>query len=81
MMPILYSLIHTRLCFCVPQFLDDAHLRGEKGSCPVQLPLAVSGWVFKEEFGEETENTESEPMITDSTGAEVKGRFRLAFVS
>lgn len=53
-------------------FLDDAHLRGEKGSCPVQLPLAVSGWVFKEEFGEESENTESEPMITDSTGAEVK---------
>ncbi|KAI7797484.1 DNA-directed RNA polymerase III subunit RPC4 [Triplophysa rosa] len=52
--------------------LDDHHLRGERGSCPVQLPLAVSGWVFKEEFGEETENTETEPMITDSTGAEVK---------
>ncbi|XP_056585468.1 DNA-directed RNA polymerase III subunit RPC4-like [Triplophysa dalaica] len=52
--------------------LDDAHLRGEVGSCPVQLPLAVSGWVFKEELCEETENTETEPMITDSTGAEVK---------
>ncbi|KAA0713635.1 DNA-directed RNA polymerase III subunit RPC4 [Triplophysa tibetana] len=52
--------------------LDDPHLRGEVGSCPVQLPLAVSGWVFKEEFSEETENTETEPMITDSTGAEVK---------
>ncbi|XP_056585520.1 DNA-directed RNA polymerase III subunit RPC4 [Triplophysa dalaica] len=52
--------------------LDDAHLRGEVGSCPVQLPLAVSGWVFKEELGEETENSETEPMITDSTGAEVK---------
>ncbi|XP_055023811.2 DNA-directed RNA polymerase III subunit RPC4 [Misgurnus anguillicaudatus] len=53
-------------------FVDDPHLRGEKGSCPVQLPLAVSGWVFKEEFSEETESTETEPMITDSTGAEVK---------
>lgn len=58
-------------------FLDDPHLRGERGSCPVQLPLAVSGWVFKEEFSEETlksEKTSSdpEPMSTDSTGAEVK---------
>lgn len=58
-------------------FLDDPHLRGERGSCPVQLPLAVSGWVFKEEFSEETlksEKSSSDPelMSTDSTGAEVK---------
>uniref|UniRef100_A0A671TD82 Polymerase (RNA) III (DNA directed) polypeptide D n=1 Tax=Sinocyclocheilus anshuiensis TaxID=1608454 RepID=A0A671TD82_9TELE len=46
-------------------------------SCPVQLPLAVSGWVFKEEFSEETfksgkNSSDPEPMSTDSTGAEVK---------
>ncbi|XP_051965065.1 DNA-directed RNA polymerase III subunit RPC4-like [Xyrauchen texanus] len=63
------------------KFLDDPHLRGERGSCPVQLPLAVSGWVFKEEFSEETQDidirsekssSDTEPMNTDSTGAEVK---------
>ncbi|XP_051524668.1 DNA-directed RNA polymerase III subunit RPC4-like [Myxocyprinus asiaticus] len=63
------------------KFLDDPHLRGERGSCPVQLPLAVSGWVFKEEFSEETKDidfkseknsSDTEPMNTDSTGAEVK---------
>ncbi|GAA6220947.1 DNA-directed RNA polymerase III subunit RPC4 [Lates japonicus] len=31
-------------------FIDDPFLRSEQGSCPVQLPLAVSGWGFKEEF-------------------------------
>ncbi|XP_061529264.1 DNA-directed RNA polymerase III subunit RPC4 [Phycodurus eques] len=31
-------------------FIDDPFLRGEQRSCPVQLPLAVSGWGFKEEF-------------------------------
>ncbi|KAJ8379966.1 hypothetical protein SKAU_G00007440 [Synaphobranchus kaupii] len=31
-------------------FVDDPQLRSELRSCPVQLPLAVSGWVFKEEF-------------------------------
>ncbi|XP_061841771.1 DNA-directed RNA polymerase III subunit RPC4 [Nerophis lumbriciformis] len=30
-------------------FIDDHLLRGEQTSCPVQLPLAVSGWSFKEE--------------------------------
>ncbi|XP_070992848.1 DNA-directed RNA polymerase III subunit RPC4-like [Oncorhynchus clarkii lewisi] len=30
-------------------FLDDPHLRSDVRSCPVQLPLAVSGWGFKEE--------------------------------
>ncbi|XP_051277698.1 DNA-directed RNA polymerase III subunit RPC4 [Dicentrarchus labrax] len=31
-------------------FIDDPFLRSEQRSCPVQLPLAVSGWGFKEEF-------------------------------
>ncbi|XP_015226369.1 DNA-directed RNA polymerase III subunit RPC4 [Cyprinodon tularosa] len=31
-------------------FIDDPFLRSEQKSCPVQLPLAVSGWGFKEEF-------------------------------
>ncbi|XP_069034568.1 DNA-directed RNA polymerase III subunit RPC4 [Embiotoca jacksoni] len=31
-------------------FVDDPFLRSEQRSCPVQLPLAVSGWGFKEEF-------------------------------
>ncbi|CAJ1068451.1 DNA-directed RNA polymerase III subunit RPC4 [Xyrichtys novacula] len=31
-------------------FIDDPFLRSEQSSCPVQLPLAVSGWGFKEEF-------------------------------
>ncbi|XP_022612639.1 DNA-directed RNA polymerase III subunit RPC4 [Seriola dumerili] len=30
--------------------IDDPFLRSEQRSCPVQLPLAVSGWGFKEEF-------------------------------
>ncbi|KAM7017577.1 DNA-directed RNA polymerase III subunit RPC4 [Tautogolabrus adspersus] len=30
-------------------FIDDPFLRSEQSSCPVQLPLAVSGWGFKEE--------------------------------
>ncbi|XP_034025797.1 DNA-directed RNA polymerase III subunit RPC4 [Thalassophryne amazonica] len=31
-------------------FVDDPCLKSEQRSCPVQLPLAVSGWGFKEEF-------------------------------
>ncbi|KAG5280491.1 hypothetical protein AALO_G00060620 [Alosa alosa] len=34
-------------------FLDDPHLKNDAKSCPVQLPLSVSGWVFKEEFNED----------------------------
>ncbi|XP_071390474.1 DNA-directed RNA polymerase III subunit RPC4 [Centroberyx affinis] len=33
-------------------FIDDPYLRSEERSCPVQLPLAVSGWGFKEEFSD-----------------------------
>uniref|UniRef100_A0A1A8FZZ0 Polymerase (RNA) III (DNA directed) polypeptide D, 44kDa n=1 Tax=Nothobranchius korthausae TaxID=1143690 RepID=A0A1A8FZZ0_9TELE len=47
-------------------FIDDPYLRSEQKSCPVQLPLAVSGWGFKEEFHNlalKTENKEEdEPM-------------------
>ncbi|XP_077417942.1 DNA-directed RNA polymerase III subunit RPC4 [Vanacampus margaritifer] len=47
-------------------FIDDPVLRGEKRSCPVQLPLAVSGWGFKEEFSAPTikieKMDEDEPM-------------------
>ncbi|XP_060787171.1 DNA-directed RNA polymerase III subunit RPC4 isoform X2 [Neoarius graeffei] len=35
-------------------FVDDPQLMNEARCCPVQLPLAVSGWVFKEEFEEDT---------------------------
>lgn len=30
-------------------FIDDPFLRSEQKSCPVQLPLALSGWGFREE--------------------------------
>ncbi|CAL9708446.1 unnamed protein product [Knipowitschia caucasica] len=47
-------------------FIDDPILRSERRSCPVQLPLAVSGWGFKEEFKVKTEKVEEElePMDT-----------------
>lgn len=38
----------------ISQFLDDPHLKNDVKSCPVQLPLAVSGWVFKEEFSDDS---------------------------
>lgn len=31
-------------------FIDDPYLKSEQRSCPVQLPLAISGWGFQEEF-------------------------------
>lgn len=48
-------------------FIDDPFLRSEQQSCPVQLPLAVSGWGFKEEFSKikiEKIEEEIEPMET-----------------
>lgn len=48
-------------------FIDDPYLKSERRSCPVQLPLAVSGWGFKEEFSQvKTEKVEEdiEPMET-----------------
>ncbi|XP_040898327.1 DNA-directed RNA polymerase III subunit RPC4 [Toxotes jaculatrix] len=51
-------------------FIDDPFLRSEQKSCPVQLPLAVSGWGFKEEFSEvavkiEKVEEDCEPMEPD----------------
>ncbi|XP_029999426.1 DNA-directed RNA polymerase III subunit RPC4 [Sphaeramia orbicularis] len=45
-------------------FIDDPFLRSEQRSCPVQVPLAVSGWGFKEEFKVKVEKVEEdiEPM-------------------
>ncbi|XP_008280515.1 DNA-directed RNA polymerase III subunit RPC4 [Stegastes partitus] len=48
-------------------FIDDPFLRSEQRSCPVQLPLAVSGWGFKEEFSDDAVKIEKtdedcEPM-------------------
>ncbi|XP_062855414.1 DNA-directed RNA polymerase III subunit RPC4 [Trichomycterus rosablanca] len=57
-------------------FMDDPQLRSEARCCPVQLPLAVSGWVFKEEFEEDSDLTSikteaksmvEEPMNTESS--------------
>ncbi|XP_054467239.1 DNA-directed RNA polymerase III subunit RPC4 [Anoplopoma fimbria] len=49
--------------------IDDPFLRSEQRSCPVQLPLAVSGWGFTEEFSsapvkieKEEEEEDGEPM-------------------
>ncbi|XP_076846334.1 DNA-directed RNA polymerase III subunit RPC4 [Brachyhypopomus gauderio] len=62
-------------------FLDDPRLRSEARSFPVQLPLAVSGWVFKEDSGEsfqaggpkiEKSSREDEPMSAEFSGATVK---------
>ncbi|XP_075960392.1 DNA-directed RNA polymerase III subunit RPC4 [Anarhichas minor] len=58
-------------------FIDDPFLRSEQRSCPVQLPLAVSGWGFTEEFSsaavkiEEVEE-DAEPMEGSEIKLEVK---------
>ncbi|XP_041792324.1 DNA-directed RNA polymerase III subunit RPC4 isoform X2 [Chelmon rostratus] len=41
-------------------FIDDPFLKSEQRSCPVQLPLAVSGWGFTEEFSTATVKIEKE---------------------
>lgn len=51
------------------QFIDDPFLRSEQKSCPVQLPLALSGWGFREEFStcalkSEKVEDDAEPMET-----------------
>lgn len=47
-------------------------MRSEQKSCPVQLPLAISGWGFKEEFSSadlKVEKVEDgEPMETTVEG-------------
>lgn len=50
-------------------FLDDPHLRNDLNSCPVQLPLSVSGWVFKEEISEDIEEEDvKKPTLEEETG-------------
>lgn len=61
--------------------MDDPQLRNEASCCPVQLPLAVSGWVFKEEQEENTDVggvkvekcAEDEKMNTESLDTAVNG--------
>lgn len=36
-----------------PQFLDDPGLKNDIRNKPVQLPLAHSGWLFKDEVAEQ----------------------------
>lgn len=64
------------------QFVDDPQLRNEARCCPVQLPLAVSGWVFKEEVEDDDADVgglkvekceEDEKMSTESSGTAFTG--------
>ena len=41
-----------------PQFLDDPGLKNDIRNKPVQLPLAHSGWLFKEEAAAEQEDAQ-----------------------
>lgn len=55
------------------QFIDDPFLRSEQKSCPVQLPLALSGWGFRDEFSTSALKSEKvedndEPMETAVEG-------------
>lgn len=65
------------------QFIDDPFLRSEQKSCPVQLPLALSGWGFREEFStspavkSEKVEDDDEPM---ETAVEGKRKLLLWFV-
>ncbi|XP_031425895.1 DNA-directed RNA polymerase III subunit RPC4 [Clupea harengus] len=49
-------------------FLDDPHLKNDAKSCPVQLPLAVSGWVFKEEFREDSDEDDKHESTEEHSG-------------
>ncbi|XP_034397392.1 DNA-directed RNA polymerase III subunit RPC4 [Cyclopterus lumpus] len=51
-------------------FIDDPLLRSERRSCPVQLPLAVSGWGFTEEFSNDTLKIEKEEEEEEEEGGE-----------
>ncbi|XP_069473854.1 DNA-directed RNA polymerase III subunit RPC4 isoform X2 [Ambystoma mexicanum] len=43
-------------------FLDDPGLRNDTKNTPVQLPLAISGWLFKEE----NDDQDCKPWLSDS---------------
>ncbi|XP_043967197.1 DNA-directed RNA polymerase III subunit RPC4 isoform X2 [Gambusia affinis] len=54
-------------------FIDDPFLRSEQRSCPVQLPLAVSGWGFKEELNSAAVKVEkTDPDEPMESSVEVK---------
>ncbi|KAM9744467.1 DNA-directed RNA polymerase III subunit RPC4 [Menidia menidia] len=53
-------------------FIDDPFLRSEQRSCPVQLPLAVSGWGFKEEFSNAAPKVEKTEEDGEGPEAAVK---------
>ncbi|CAL8342678.1 unnamed protein product [Lota lota] len=53
-------------------FIDDPRLCSEERSCPVQLPLAVSGWGFREEFSPDVVKIEKEEDDVDGMEPETK---------
>lgn len=53
-------------------FIDDPRLRSEERSCPVQLPLAVSGWGFREEFSPDEPKIENVKEDVDTLEPETK---------
>ncbi|XP_072288614.1 DNA-directed RNA polymerase III subunit RPC4 isoform X2 [Eucyclogobius newberryi] len=57
-------------------FIDDPFLRSERRSCPVQLPLAISGWGFKEEFNVKIEKVEEEIEPMDTLSEEKEEKFK-----
>lgn len=59
------------------QFIDDPFLRSEQRSCPVQLPLAVSGWGFKEEFSTADVKIEKVEEDAEPMDSAVEGNCRL----
>ncbi|XP_040202092.1 DNA-directed RNA polymerase III subunit RPC4 [Rana temporaria] len=59
------------------KFLDDPGLRNDAQNHPVQLPLAHSGWLFREDEEEEEEDTKpvfpkEEQMEVDPSSVKVK---------
>lgn len=63
------------------QFIDDPFLRSEQNSCPVQLPLAISGWGFKEEFSAPAVKMEKVEEDNEPMEATVEGSRLLSCVS
>ncbi|XP_068030557.1 DNA-directed RNA polymerase III subunit RPC4 isoform X1 [Anomalospiza imberbis] len=61
-----------------PQFLDDPGLKNDIRNKPVQLPLAHSGWLFKEEVAEQEDTqpwlpaSKEEKMELDPPAVKVK---------
>ncbi|NXO84187.1 RPC4 polymerase, partial [Sitta europaea] len=61
-----------------PQFLDDPGLKNDIRNKPVQLPLAHSGWLFKEEVAEQEDTqpwlpgAKEEKMELDPPAVKVK---------